>query len=80
MIPFLDKLHGLKNDFRPAKFSEKWLTDENKEKMCNEEVQKTFWNRVFFNLNCNIKRLADRMFAERPVTEHDDDKANKIAA
>jgi len=48
--------------------------------MCNEEVQKTFWNRVFFNLNCNIKRLADRMLAERPVTEHDDDKANKIAA
>ena len=48
--------------------------------MCNKEVQETLWNRVFFNLNCNVERLADRVLAERPVAEHDDDKANEIAA
>ena len=48
--------------------------------MCNEEVKKTFWNGVFFDLNCNVGCLANRVFSESPVAEHNYDKANEIAA
>ena len=48
--------------------------------MGDEEVQETFRNGIFFDLNGNVQRLADSMLAKSPVTEHDNDKANEITA
>ena len=46
--------------------------------MNDEKVKEALWNRIFFDFCSNVSLLPNGMFSKSPITEHYNDKTDKI--
>ena len=46
--------------------------------MNDEKVKEALWDRIFFDFSGNVPLLTDGVFSKGPVTEHNDNEADKI--